>query len=142
MPLSICATTVSGLTTTPQSTAQATLWTRSALPSPTEVSTTSATIEPKDSCSARPRNRPGGGGDPQPPAPAADRHAGVRHRVDGAPVGDAVGHVGGALDRARVDAVLDVVRQRAGHDRRTGEPRLPGREPAVGVEPGLEPCPR
>ena len=51
-----CASTVSGFTAKPQSIAEVTLWTRIAFFS-TETSTTCATTDPNDSCTAMPRPR-------------------------------------------------------------------------------------
>ena len=71
MPLSICARTMAGLTTGPQSMAQVTRLTCSVLPSVTATSATCATIEPNEARNAMPRPDPAGSGWPQPASLAA-----------------------------------------------------------------------
>ena len=65
MPLSICARMTSGLTAIPQSIAHTTRSTLKLPPSCIEISATSATNELNDSCTAMPRKRPSGSGEPQ-----------------------------------------------------------------------------
>src|SRR2546428_10775416 len=67
MPLCIWASTMSGLTTGPQSTAQTTRCTRTAPSDATETSATSATHVSNDLYTASPRARPAGGAGPPPP---------------------------------------------------------------------------
>ena len=87
MPLSICARTMAGLTTGPQSTAQVTRLTCSVLPSATATSATCATIEPNEARSAMPRPDPAGSGcpsrPPSPPSPAPSDGAACRPAARG-----------------------------------------------------------
>src|SRR6266513_1629319 len=154
MALCIWASTMTGFTTGPQSTAQTTRCTRGAPSDPTETSATSATKLSNDLYTAIPRPRPAASGVGQlvdealdhegvervvHRAPEADRNAGVGEHVVHLNIGDGIGHLDATLHRLSVEPVLHEVGEHAGHDRRRDDAVRPCHRLAGSVETRLEP---
>src|SRR3546814_3791884 len=72
-------------------------------------------------------------------APEADGYAEVLHHVLDAAVGRGVGRLDRTLDRGRIDAVLQELREHPGHDRGGDDLAVPARDFAGGVETGAQP---